>query len=175
MFRQTAVANLVLGAAFALAATVASAPSVFASTYLLRFNSIGGDVGTLKVDLNGTTAISASGRINGFVITGLSSYAGADQQLFAAGPVHFTVPGLSFSASNGVLYNLTAYPYNSDRITNSLIDPMGYGTPIPYTLPSLTIASVPLPAPSGLIALGLGVLALLRRGRRVGRPLGTLA
>jgi hypothetical protein len=175
MFRHLALANLVLGAAIALAATVATAPAALASTYLLSFSSAGGDVGSLKVGLNGTTAIWASGSINGFAITGLSPYAGADQQLFVAGPVHFTVPGLSFSASNGTLYNLTAYPFNSDRITNSVLDPYGYGTPIPYALPSLSIAAIPIPAPLGLILLGFGVLGLLRRGRRVGVALVTAA
>lgn len=165
MYGRPVLKTLAIALAAAIAATAALAPAGNAATYKLNFTSSGGNAAWLKVDLNGTVATSATGWIDGYAITGLSPYASADQQLFVAGPVHFTVPGLSFAASNGVLYNLTAYPFNSDRITNNVMDPGGYGTPTPYALTSLTVAAVPVPAPVGMLLAGLGALAALRRRR----------
>jgi hypothetical protein len=164
---KLALAGLVLtGAVTALAVTVATTPAAHASTYLLDFTSSGGDVGALKLTFSGTTAVSASGTIDGDAVKGLSPYASADQQLFVLGPVHFTIGGLSFAATNGTLYNLTSYPNNFDGITNSVRDPGGYGSPAPYTLTTLSISQVPLPASWGLMLLALGALGFAVRSRR---------
>lgn len=170
MTSKLTFAGLVLsGAVGALAATVAVTPSAQASTYQLDFTSAGGDIGSLTLTLNGTTATSASGTIDGGIVTGLSPYAGADQQLFVLGPVHFTIGGLSFAATNGISYNLTSYPNNSDGITNSARDPNGNGSPAPYALASLSLSQVPLPAPGGLMLFCLGALGFAVRTRSRGR------
>jgi hypothetical protein len=162
MFRFFATPALALGL---MAAAIPVSPAK-AATFNMSFTSTGGDIGKLRFDLNGTHATSISGKINGYVVTGLSPYAGSDQQVFMNGPVHFTVPGLSFAASNGVHYNLTAYPDYADRITNSLMDPGGYGNPTPYALTSISVAPVPLPATSVLLAAALGLLGAGRRARK---------
>lgn len=162
------LAKLALATALAIFGSVATAPPLRAASYLLNFTSFSGNTGALRVELSGSTAISASGTIDGFTITGLSSYAGSDQQLFVGGPVFFTVPGLSFVANNGVAYNLTAYPDNANRITNSISDPGGFGTPIPSALTSITVSAVPIPASISLLLLALGMLGVGLRGRRSG-------
>ena len=167
MFPRLAFANLLLTpAAAVLVGIVAIAPAADAATYLLKFTSSGGDLGSVTFNLTGSTATSASGLINGSAVTGLSAYAGADQQLFVAGPVHFDIGGLSFGASNGVFYNLTSYPYSSDAITNSARDPYGNGSPTPFALTSISVAAVPVPASLGMMLLGLGALAFGLRKRR---------
>lgn len=167
MVRRPAFGNVVpTVAAAALVAIIATAPAARAATYQLDFTSSGGNVASLRLNLSGSTATSASGLIDGTAVTGLSPYAGADQQLFVAGPVHFTIGGLSFAASNGVRYNLTSYPYNSDAITNSVRDPYGNGSPIPFAITSISVAAVPLPTSLGMMLLALGALAFGLRKRR---------
>lgn len=156
--------------AFAVAVGVAS-PSQ-AATYQMSFTSAGGDVGSLRLVVGGTTVTAISGTIDSSAVTGLSTYAAADQQLLFGGTSHFTVGGLSFAALNGVLYNLTSYPDNYDHITNSVIDPAGNGSPTPYKLTSLSISPVPLPTSSALLIGGLLALGLFGRRRRAGQMLG---
>jgi hypothetical protein len=150
----------------AVAAALLGAPAARAATYLFNFADTGGDLGALNFSVIGTTVTAVSGTMNGFAVTGLSTYAGADQQFFAAGPVHFTVPGVSFATSNGVLYNLTAYPNNADALTNSVTDPNGTGAGAMPALTSVSVAAVPLPSSGLLLLIGIGGLATLRRVRR---------
>ncbi len=110
---------------------------------------------------------SASGTINGNAVSGLSAFAGADQQFFSAGPTHFTVPGVSFFDNLGVSFNLTSYPDGLDRITNSVIDPLGSGNPTPYLLTSLSVSEVPLPASLSLMLVGVGAFGVTRVARRL--------
>ncbi len=163
---RSVLLKTVLGVA--VAASLSVAPAARAATYLFNFTDTGGDVAALFFSLTGTTVTAVSGKMDGFAVTGLSSYASADQQFFAAGPVHFTVPGVSFSASNGVLYNLTAYPNNADAITNSVTDPFGTGAGVMPALASVSVAAVPLPASGSLALIGIGALWMVRRGRRSG-------
>ncbi|MDE3079513.1 MAG: hypothetical protein KGI94_05745 [Paracoccaceae bacterium] len=185
MFGRKALSKWMAIAAIALSTALTGAPMARAATYLMTFTSAGGDIGSLTVDLSGTTATAISGLIDGFSVTGLSTYAGADQQVLLNSTVNFTIAGLSFSASNGTNYNLTNYPNNTNHITNSVMDPNGYGTPTPYALTSFAISpapapttslasvsSVPLPGSAGFLLLALGLMGLVRLRRDNGPDLG---
>lgn len=184
MFGRKIPSNWVASTAITLLIGLTSAPMARAATYLMNFTSAGGDIGALTVDLTGTTATAISGLIDGFTVTGLSTYASADQQVLLNAAVNFTMAGLSFSAANGTNYNLTNYPNNTNHITNSVMDPGGYGTPTPYSLTSfaiaaaptpkaagLSVSSVPLPGSAGLLLLALGLMGVVRLSRRIGLDL----
>jgi hypothetical protein len=151
-------------AASALAMAVAAPAS--AAQYLVNFTSSGGDIGSINLTVSGTTATAISGLINGNAITGLSPYASADQQFFAAGPVYFTVGGLSFSDTTNVSYNFTSFPDNANRITNTTIDPEGDGDPTPYALTSISVTAVPEPATWAMMLVGFGMIGFGLRSRR---------
>ena len=170
---RSVLLKTVLGVA--VAASLLLAPAARAATYLFNFTDTGGDVGSLYFALTGTTVTAVSGTMDGLAVTGLSPYASADQQFFAAGPVHFTVPGVSFATSGGVLYNLTAYPNNADAVTNSVTDPFGSGVGVMPSLKNVSISAVPLPASGSLMLIGIGALWMVRRGRRSGAGLAQAA
>lgn len=152
-------------AAAGLAMAVSTTAS--AATYLVTFTSSGGDTGSVNLDVTGTTVTSISGLVNSSTVTGLSSFAGADQQFFAAGPSHFTIGGISFSSMAGITYNFTAYPDGTDHITNSVLDPEGDGAPTPYALTSISVSAVPEPATWAMMLFGFGAVGYgLRRARK---------
>jgi hypothetical protein len=115
------------------------------------------------------TLTSISGIVDGVAINGLdfSGWATGDQLYYASAP-HFTVPGIVFGDINGVLYNLTSYPDGTDRVTNNVVDPGGFGDPTPVALTSLVITAVPEPATWAMMVLGfagLGFMAYRRKAQ----------
>ena len=149
----------------ALLASVAFSVPAQAAQYIFDFTSSGGDIGHVNVFVTGTTVTSATGVIDGNALTGLSSYAAADQQLFVAGPNHFTTGGLSFLDILGTSYNLTNYPDGLDHITNSIMDPAGTGTPTPFVITSFSISAVPEPATWAMMIAGFGMIGFAARRR----------
>jgi hypothetical protein len=130
-----------LGAAvLALALATGSAS---AAVYEFTFSTTAGDSaqGWLTTDVSDVVT-SIKGGFDNLSITGLSNYAGADQQLVPAVAPYVDFSGISFKAANGVSYNWTVLPFPTGGIGNSTSDPIGYGG-LNVAFTSVTITSVP--------------------------------
>jgi hypothetical protein len=117
-----------------LLAIVLAASSVsFADTF--DFSYFGGGYVASGVFTTGNsgspyTVTGITGTADGFAITGLSPYAGADQKLYVppASGYYGDYGGISFATLAGVDYNITSYPSgNSNFINISTLDPGGNG------------------------------------------------
>ncbi len=102
------------------------------------------------------TITGISGTADGSIITGLSSYAGADQLLYIGGAYYADYGGISFATAAGVDYNLTNYPDGFNNITNSVVNPGG--VPCCTVSIDMSVTSVPEPATWAMILLGFGGL-----------------
>jgi len=153
--------------ALALAALGLGAETAQATTFDFSFSSGYGNGSGQFVTSGGASPYLVTG-ITGFMdgnaITGLDSFAGADQQLFLGAP-NFDTGGISFDAG-GIAYNLTDYPDGLDRITNSSVDPSGGGTPTPLLLSDVTISAVPEPLTLSIFGAGLAGAAAMRRRKK---------
>jgi hypothetical protein len=113
------------------------------------------------------TVIGISGTADGFAITGLSSYAGADQLLYVppTSGYYADYGGISFTNANGVSYNITDFPSGSGNFINiSTLDSGGDGCC--GVAVDMTVAPVPEPSTWAMMIigfLGLGWLAYRRR------------
>jgi hypothetical protein len=147
-------------------------------------------IGTLDASANGSggfTVSAISGTANGFVITGLNSYAFPDQTIFTSFPqVDFS--GLAFTVSNGTAYDIeftlvTTGSYTCGVTGYCLIGPgipgsagaQDPGAPILFSAAAL--AETPLPAALPLFAAGAGLLGFfgLQRSRRKTRRFAVAA
>ena len=146
---------------------VAMATPAMSATYLFNFTAPGytgsGQFHTL--DAAPTTVVGIDGLLNGNAITGLSSYAGANQTLLAAAP-YFTLGGISFDAG-GVSYNL--YDYGGSGITNNIDNPGG-GVVALTQLSTISITEmtggVPEAATWAMMIFGFGMVGASARRRR---------
>lgn len=76
------------------------------------------------------TVTGITGTADGYAITGLSTYAGANELLYypPSGGYYADFSGISFVNANNVDYNITNYPTGSGNFINvSTLDPGGYG------------------------------------------------
>jgi hypothetical protein len=108
---------------------------------------------------------SISGYGDGAKITGLSNYAGSDNQLSYPGEPYVSLGGLSFATTVGS-YNLYSWD-GGYRQLSSLIDPTGYavnGTPT-----ALTVAVPEVSTWAMMLAgfAGLGLVGHRRAGKTV--------
>ena len=144
-------------AAFALMAGAANA-KVFDFYF---YNDADTDYGSGTFDVVGSVVQAVTGQIDGAVITGLSAYAGSDQQLSTSGSfVDFS--GISVSTALDS-YNLFAYP--GPMLLKASIDPVGY--PSNGSAITLSVTAVPEPAVWGLMVIGVAMVgASMRYGRK---------
>jgi hypothetical protein len=112
------------------------------------------------------TLTGITGTFDGVAITGLSSYANADNQLFFATQAYVDFSGISFQTATLGAINLFSNPGYFE--VKSSVDGVGYyfnGTPI-----SFAVSATPLPSTISLFVGGLAALGLLgwrqRRSRR---------
>ena len=110
-----------------------------------------------------------SGTFDGSAITGISSYAGADNQLFFPSQPYVDFAGISFTTAGLGAINLFS---NSGYFeVKSTIDLVGYyfnGSPISLTVSGIGVSAAPLPSTFSLFLGGLAAFALLgwRRKRK---------
>src|SRR5580704_6800805 len=97
-----------------------------------------------------------TGTADGSAITGLSSYAGADQLLYIGGPYYADYSGISFATAAAIDYNLTNYPDGFNNITNSVVNPGG--VPCCTVSIDMGVAAVPEPATWAMMLLGFAGL-----------------
>lgn len=179
----------------ALAFILLVSVSTNAATYTFNFASYNSagikiDTGLLNFDTNKNGKIkSVTGNINGTAITGLSTYAAADNKFLvptAAKPYFASLGGISF-ATTGATYNFAYYPVNGLNMTiaDSVTDPAGYGTfnrGLNFTLVSNTglnysvitfadfnVAAVPEPQTYAMMLLGLGLIMFSTQRRQVAK------
>jgi hypothetical protein len=106
-----------------------------------------------------------SGTADGSTITGLSSYAGADQLLYTVGAYYADFGGVSFATAAGIDFNLTNYPDGFNNITNSMVNPSG----VPCCTVSIDMSVTPVPEPATLAMMLLGFAGLGFAGYRTSR------
>src|ERR1035441_640645 len=130
-----------------LAIVLAAASVSLADTF--DFSYTGGGYSASGVFTTGNTGspytvTGITGTADGFAITGLSSYASANQWLYMppTGGYYADFAGISFENANGVDYNITYNPTgNSNFINISTLDPGGYGS---YAVPiDMSVSQVP--------------------------------
>jgi hypothetical protein len=167
-----------LSAALCSAACFIGVGSASADVYAFTFKAddLGGPYGDLVVTGEVTTSgaltspvVSIEGEVSGApsplengLISGLSSYADADNKLYATGANtndNLSVAGLSFSVSGGQEYNL--YTWNPGNgvgtyLLNSQIDSVGYTQN--GAVGALTVTAVPELATWAMMLIGFAAL-----------------
>ncbi len=119
--------NSVKLAAAVLAMALVSG-SASAKVWEFSFADNAGDHASGFLTTNASDVVTGiSGSIDHFKITGLTSYAGADQQLYPTSAPYADLGGISFTAANSVSYNWSNYTSPTGGIANSVSDPGGYG------------------------------------------------
>ena len=182
---------LALSAALAAAALTGGA---HAATFDFGYAATSGfevAAGSFTTDASGlVTSISGDAAGPSFgdfgTITGVSSYAGADNTYFTTSP-HFDFAGLSFATSTGIDYNLFSCsmvpaggicPGGSTYfVSNSMTNGTGVdtGASSPVTLDITEVGSaVPEPSTWALMIAGVAMLGGMLRFAR-GRRLGAIA
>lgn len=132
--------------------------------------------------VSGSVSGGSSSIVDG-PITGLSSYAGSDNLLYASGintGNYYSFAGVSFTVNNGTQsadYNLFGNYNSTVNLLVSTIDSTGYpqnGTPalVPSFQQPVTNSVTPVPEPAtwALMALGLGLIGGALRARRSAAP-----
>jgi hypothetical protein len=165
---------MAVSAVLALLSVVPANADVFLFSFTSSLDS-GNGTFTTGNSTSPYTLTSINGSVDGVAIAGLdfSGWATGDQLYFATTP-HFTVPGIVFSDVNGELYNLTSFPDGTDRITNNVVDPGGFGDPTPVALTSLVVTAVPEPSTWAMMILGFFGIGFVAH-RRKSKPAFRLA
>lgn len=180
----------IIALAFSLLVSLTANAATYTFTFA-GYNSAGVKIDTGLLTFNTVTLgteriLSATGNINGATITGLSSYAAADNRFIvptATRPYFATLGGISFATTDRT-YNIARFTTNglSMSIADSQTDPIGYGTfnrGLNFTLVSnnglnfstitysdFNVASVPEPKTYALMLLGLGLVTFSAQRRK---------
>jgi len=145
-----------------------------AMTFDFSVKSIGapGDLasGTMTANLTSPgiyTLLGITGTFDGVAITGLSSYANADNLLLYPSQPYVDFQGISFETATLGIVNLFS---NSGYFeVKSAVDSVGYyfsGTPISLAVSAAAVSATPLPSTWGMMLLGLGVVGYLAYRRK---------
>jgi hypothetical protein len=152
----------------ALALTAAGSARAEMFEFQFTGNGVTGDIFANAVS-EGAPITSISGSLTDanvgagtFTVTGLSSYASADNQLGATSP-WVTYSGLSFTTDTGGSFNL--FDNNGTyQLLTSLLNAGGYADATGSTNLQMTVSVVPEPGALALMAAGLlGLFGVSRR------------
>ena len=153
-------------AALALAATGAAHAGAYEITFTdgpVAGDFIATTTGTLVTGISGWVTDSDIGA-GTFAITGLSTFASADQQLLASAP-YVDYFGLSFSTVSGGDFNF-ATADGTVYLVSSVLDPQGIFQPQGLTALNPTVTAVPEPASIGMLLAGVGMFGVMASRRR---------
>ena len=158
--------------------SVALATSANANTYDFSFSGLGvsgsGEFITASVSspfavtgVSGTISDSQIGP-GAFAITGLSSYASADNLLYYPTQPYVDFGGISFTTNGGGDFNIgNGPPY---AIVSSILNPGGYFPNGAYTTISLQVSQTPLPPAWTMMLIGIagvGFAAYRRKSKPI--------
>jgi hypothetical protein len=151
-----------LGAAVLAMALATSSAS--ADVFEFSFTTAGDSAhGWLTTDVS-EVVTAISGSIDGFAITGLSGYGGADQQLFSWVYPYVDYSGISFVANN-VSYNWSSYPVPKGALANSVSDPGGTGVALAL-FSGVTVTVVPEVSSWAMMLAGFASLGFVGYRRK---------
>ena len=165
MMKRSVIAGVVAVALFGVSAAKAN---VYEFSYAGGGYSASGDF-TPGNTGSPYTVTGITGTADGFSITGLSPYAGANQLLYfpPTGGYYADFSGISFANANGVDYNITNYPSGSGNFLNiSTLDSGGSGCC--GVAIEMTVSAVPEPSTWAMMILGflgLGFMAYRRNSK----------
>lgn len=180
--KMHSIAGLVAGAALALSAASAEASSLFQTFSFSGTNvavngefefdsALQGDLSHQLVNIQGTQTLGATSG----AITGLSTYAGADNHYFPAGPPFFTFAGVSWyvpSIGAGTHFNVYYdgsghFELASSESINGFPDGLHPLTSMSVgaITESSTFNAVPEPSAWALMILGFGGVGAVIRKR----------
>ena len=149
----------------ACAVVLCAASAASASTYLLDFTTAGADSGVITFTTAGAwtaPVISVAGYVDDAKVTGLSSYAGSDNILYATDP-HVSYGGVSVATLKDT-YNFA--DVGELIVTKASVNPGGGAQDlVPVTG---SIVAVPEPATWAMMLVGFGGLGAAMRSRRNG-------
>ncbi len=159
----------------AVAGVVLSVSAANATIYQFSFTTAASDTasGLFVTNSSGNPdqITGISGTFDGSVITGLSSYAGADNLLYVSGPAYADFSGISFSVANGNSYNWANFPVTTGNfLASSNIDPGGVGC-CQSEFTQVSVSAVPEPSTWAMMILGffgIGFMAYRRKSSASG-------
>jgi len=146
----------------ACAAALSAASAASATTYLLDFTA-GTDYGNVTFTTAGpwtAPVTGVGGEIDGFAVTGLSSYASSDNTLYDSAP-HVSYGGLSVATSNDT-FNFANV--SGLIVTKASVNPGGGAQNLVPVVGA--ISAVPEPAAWAMMLVGFTGLGAALRSRR---------
>jgi len=160
-----------LAVAISTCFSVAAHADVFSWSYTDGGAHVGSGLFTTGATGNPWTVLGVSGIADGYTITGLSLYAGADNLLYFPGianPGFVDFGGISFTTASGPAFNLGgSYTPGQYVLNDSSINPNGYPGVAGSYVVSLNVAPIPEPEIYAMMLAGLGVLGFVARRKKL--------
>lgn len=161
---------LALAVAIPTCLSMAAHADVFSWSYTDGGTHVGSGSFSTGVTGNPWTVLGVTGIADGYTITGLSLYAGADNLLYYPGianPGFVDFGGISFTTASGPAFNLGgSYTAGQYVLNDSSINPIGYAGVAGSYVVSMNVAPIPEPEIYAMMLAGLGVLGFVARRKK---------